>query len=96
MNESDKTKAMPDTWSRIGRLRHLMTAKQALAVLGVIGQSYPAMVAVHDCGIVRIVVNDKTTYINKDGHHSSTKVARESMTTYEANKPKRGRPRKAK
>lgn len=81
-------------WSKIGSLRHVMTEAQALGVLQLIGDTFPAIVAVHDCGLARLVINGHEMYVDKLGNAVNTDMAKEQKRLYEASKPKRGRPRK--
>lgn len=81
-------------YPRIGDLRHKMTRAQALGIMQLIGDDYPSVVAVHDCGLARVIIRGHEMHVDKLGNAVMPDVATEAKRLHEASKPKRGRPRK--
>ncbi len=78
-----------------GLLLQKMTSLQALGIMQLVGDEYPSQVAVHDCGLARIIVCGNETHVDELGDVITTEAAAERKRLHEINRPKRGRPRKA-
>lgn len=77
-----------------GLLLQKMTSLQARRIMQLVGDEYPSQVAVHDCGLARIIVCGNETHVDELGDVITTEAATERKRLHEANRPKRGRPRK--
>lgn len=87
MNENERKK--------IGALWNKMSSLQQKSVSLHIGDGFPSVVAVHDCGLARVVVSGQTVHFDEYGKMIAESVAAERKRLHEANRPKRGRPRKS-
>lgn len=77
-----------------GLLLQKMTSLQARRIMQLVGEGFPSQVAVHDCGLVRVMVHGDETHVDELGNVITTEAAAERKRLHEANRPKRGRPRK--
>ncbi len=79
-----------------GLLLQKMTSLQVLGIMQLVGEGFPSQVAVHDCGLARVIVCGNETHVDELGDVITTEAAAERKRLHEVNRPKRGRPRKTK
>jgi len=84
-----------DLQAKIGPVLALkMTRPQILATMQAIGDKTADTLAVHDCGLVRVVVAGVEAHLDKLGNAIRPDEAERIEKEWAASRPKRGRPRK--